>query len=174
MRDCADGTCGTNRGFAGVMAGILAGFAVLLLVWQFVKSNAPVETPAMFEGAPVTLRDASQRAGEGGLIFAYATADWCPPCQHYKKTALSDERVAAWVRANATPAYIDIDRNTGDAQTLGASAIPMTVIMNAKGEVLASATGAMPADRLLEMLEGAKRKNETAPPAPPASPASPR
>ena len=160
MTTCGNGACGSKRGFTSVMAGILAGFAVLLLLWQFVRSNAPATTPPMFEGAPVTLREASQRAGEGGLIFAFATADWCGPCQHYKKTALSDPRVTDWVKANATPAYIDTDRNASDAQTLGASAIPMTVIMTGGGEVLASATGAMPADRLLSMLEDAKRRRD--------------
>lgn len=159
MTDCAGGTCGTKRGLTSVLAGILAGFAVLLLLWQFVKSNAPGVSPPMFDGAPVTLREAADRAGEGGLIFAYATADWCGPCQHYKKTALSDERVTEWVRANATPAYIDVDANQPDARALGASAIPMTVVMNSRGEVLASATGAMSADRLLAMLEDAKRKH---------------
>lgn len=159
MTTCENGACGSRRGLASVMAGILAGFAVLLLLWQFVRSNAPTAAPPMFEGAPVTLRDAAERAGEGGIVFAYATADWCGPCQHYKKTALSDPRVTEWVKANATPAYIDVDRNATDAQTLGASAIPMTVILNGRGEVLASATGAMSADRLLSMLDEAKRRH---------------
>lgn len=111
--------------------------------------------PAMFDGAPATLDDAKAKAGEGGLVFAFATADWCAPCQHFKRTTLVDPAVEAWVRAHATPVYVDVDQNPQDTTTLGVRGIPHTALLRADGTVVRTFVGVVPAEELLRSLRDA-------------------
>jgi thiol:disulfide interchange protein len=135
-----------------------------LMGWLYLRANTGpgaggvAPTPAMFESAPATLDDALAKAGEKGLVFAFATADWCPPCQHFKRTALVDPAVEAWVRENATPVYIDTDHNQTDAQRLNVSGIPQTTLLRGDGTVLVREVGAMSAEQLLAALRGAVRE----------------
>ena len=135
-----------------------------LMGWLFLRANTGpgaggvAPKPAMFESAPATLDDALAKAGEKGLVFAFATADWCPPCQHFKRTALVDPVVEKWVREHAVPVYIDTDHNPGDAQRLQVNGIPQTTLLRGDGTVLVREVGAMSAEQLLAALRGAVRE----------------
>lgn len=144
----------------GVMAAVLAAVAVAAMGYLFVRSNAGsvASTPAMFDAGITTIADAQAAAGEDGLIFAFATADWCPPCQHYKRTALVDPAVEEWVRTNTTPLYVDVDHNRSDAQALNVGGIPQTTLMTSDGRVLLNEVGAIPAEQLLALLRDAAGK----------------
>lgn len=134
------------------------------LGWLYLRANTGpnaggvAPTPAMFEGAPSTLDAALAAAGKDGLVFAYATADWCPPCQVYKRTTLVDPAVEAWVRKHAIPVYVDTDHNAKDAATLGVRSIPQTTLLRGDGTVLVREVGALRADELLAALRGAVGK----------------
>lgn len=119
----------------------------------FLRPVSKAEMPALFAGSPASLDAAMSRAeSEGRVVFAYATADWCGPCQHYKKNTLSDPRVEEWVAANAVPVYIDVDRAGEDAQRLEVSGIPATFIIR-DGVILDRAVGVVPPDTLLPWME---------------------
>jgi thiol:disulfide interchange protein len=121
-------------------------------LWWFTGRAAP--TPQVFAQG-LSLDEAVAQAGPGGLVFAVATADWCPPCQSYKRGALADERVQAWVEANTVPVYIDVDARPQDAQRLEVSGIPATFLLR-DGVVIAGGSGAMPTETLLRWLETAR------------------
>ena len=102
------------------------------------------------------MQSAVERASEEGkVVLAIATADWCPPCQVYKRNALVDERVEQWIADNAISVTLDVtDPNTPnpDAKSLGVQGIPTTFVINAQGQLVSQATGALSADDLLTML----------------------
>lgn len=129
------------------------------LGWMFVRATlAPVGVapkPAMFEEGVETLASAKAKAGKDGLVFAFATADWCLPCQQFKREALVDPEVERWVRENATPVYIDVDHNPSDAEALQVRSIPQTTLMTGDGRVLVREVGALSADELLKALKSA-------------------
>lgn len=162
-----DRQSGTGEGPSTLWTGLTVVVVLVvsgLLGWFYLRANTGpgaggvAPTPAMFDGAPATLDDALAKAGENGLVFAFATADWCPPCQHFKRTALIDPAVEAWVRKHATPVYIDTDHNPRDAQTLKVNGIPQTTLLRGDGTVLVREVGAMSAEQLLAALRGATNK----------------
>ncbi|GAB4520282.1 MAG: hypothetical protein Tsb0013_23930 [Phycisphaerales bacterium] len=139
---------------------IFAALCFALLGYVVISRGGVAPTPAALTGAGVTdLPSAVAKAKqEGKVVFAVATADWCAPCQTYKRGALADEAVASWIEANAVPLTIDVtDPNvpSPDARALGVSGIPATFLIDSSGQVLASATGALGTDDLLALLTGA-------------------
>jgi thioredoxin 1 len=122
-------------------------------VWSWLGRTAP--TPPVFDEG-VTLASAVDAAAADRFVFAVATADWCGPCQGYKRNALTDERVEQWIADNAVPVYINVDRRPEDAAALGVSAIPATFLLK-DGQIVAGASGAMGADALLDWLNDAAR-----------------
>lgn len=95
-------------------------------------------------------------------VFAVVTADWCPPCQSFKRGALADERVQQWLDANAVAVMVDATNNIprNDALLLNdPRSIPMTAMFRG-GQMVDAFTGPMSADRLLDWLE-AKGEAET-------------
>ena len=125
-------------------------------VWSWLGRAAP--TPPVFD-EQVTLAsaiDAAASADQPRFVFAVATADWCAPCQGYKRGALTDQRVERWIMDNAVPVYIDVDERPDDAAVLGVSGIPATFLLR-DGQVVAAASGAMGADQLLGWLDEAAR-----------------
>ena len=138
------------------------GLAIALLVVSVVVlinalvAGRKAPTPELFRDS-ATLDAAIERAGaEGRVVVAVAAADWCAPCQTYKRNALSDERVASWLRVNAVPVLIDVTDGAGaGAGRLGVRAIPATFVLDGHGEVLARREGDASASALLAWLEGA-------------------
>jgi len=136
------------------LAIIVVGFIGFVL---YSKRTAPV--PEIFDKS-VTIEAAMSQASETGKpIFAIVTADWCPPCQHYKRTALRDREVVQTLRDQTIPLYVDSDHNPEAVQqlsTMGAGpirALPTTLVVSG-GRVVAKAEGAVSAARVLELVSG--------------------
>lgn len=119
-------------------------------VWAWLGRTAP--TPPVFDTGMTLTRAVEDAGSSDRLVLAVATADWCSPCQGYKRGALVDARVEAWIEANAVPVYIDIDESPDDARLLDVQSIPATYLIR-DGEVIARASGAMGAGALLEWLD---------------------
>ena len=136
------------------LGALVVALTVLITV---LLSGRKAPTPEAFVGASTSLATAETRAGEQGkLVFAVATADWCPACQSYKRGALADARVADWIATNAVPVYLDVTDGPTDATTrLGINAIPASFLIDASGKVLASREGSASPDALFAWLEDA-------------------
>ncbi|MEM1423767.1 MAG: thioredoxin family protein [Planctomycetota bacterium] len=124
------------------------------------QSPGAAPTPLAFSSDAATdLPGAVARAErEGKVVVAIATADWCPPCQAYKRNALADADVNAWLDANAVALNLDVtDAESAPpaASTLGVRSIPATYVVSADGRVLASRVGALSAPELIDFLESA-------------------
>ncbi|MEO1129942.1 MAG: thioredoxin family protein [Planctomycetota bacterium] len=110
-------------------------------------------TPPLFADGFTLTQAIAKAQGTDRPVIAVASANWCGPCQTYKRTALSDPRVTDWVGANAVPVYIDVsDGIPAEAVPLNIQPIPATFVLR-DGEVVASFAGALPADDLLGWLE---------------------
>lgn len=128
----------------------VAGFIIL-------RPTKPAPVPPFFASGATSLDSAISRAdAEGKLVYAFATADWCGPCQTFKKGALIDPRVADWIEANAVPVYIDVDKSPGDAQRLNVRPIPASIMLRDGSEV-SRIEGVESADTFLAWLEQSAR-----------------
>ncbi|MHC4976465.1 MAG: thioredoxin family protein [Planctomycetota bacterium] len=131
-----------------VMIALLFGF------YWYMGRTAP--TPDIF-AASVSLDEAIElSAREGKPVFAVATADWCSGCQVYKRGALANSDVEAWLRENAIPVYINIDSDPTSALALGVNGIPATFVID-EGEIRAHLEGAYGAEELLDVLERSRK-----------------
>ncbi|MCC5785173.1 MAG: thioredoxin family protein [Phycisphaerales bacterium] len=134
----------------GVSVGTLLAIVVLFTLVIFITvriGGSTAATPEVFaEAASETLAAAIERSRtEGRPVFALVTADWCPPCQTYKRTTLADESVQQMLRERSIPFYIDADTQQDDLRTLSSlgldvRGIPATVII-ADGKIVAHPSG---------------------------------
>lgn len=119
---------------------------------------AKAQTPGMF-AAGTTLDDALARSErEGKPVFVFVTADWCGPCQVYKRNALSDANVEALVAESMLPVYVDVDRNTPAIERLGRmgltiKGVPTTALIG-EGKIARSFSGGVGPSDLLTWLKG--------------------
>ncbi len=137
----------------GLVAAVFLGG--MFLRTMLFGSGGTAQTPAVF--ASHTTLDAAFDAADGGPVLAFATADWCGPCQSLKRGALADTRFADWInQERVTTAYVDATGANDDAQRLGISSVPTLVYFNA-GKETARTSGVMSADALLDWLERASQ-----------------
>jgi thiol:disulfide interchange protein len=126
---------------------------LMLAGFFFLRGGSAAPVPPMFE-EKLTLAQASSKAGESSrVVLAFATADWCGPCQAFKKGALRDPKIEAWVREKAVPVYIDVDRNS-DAKELPISSVP-TMFMIRGGTIIGTLSGSVDADDMMMWLNTA-------------------
>lgn len=126
------------------------------LVGYRVASSRPAPMPASFDGS-VTLDVAMARAESSGRpVLALATADWCGPCQTFKRGALSDPEVTRFITENTEAAYVDLsDANDPEAseaaRMLSVMSIPALVLIDDKQEV-SRIEGGVGASKLMDWL----------------------
>ncbi len=138
-----------NLVFFGVLfAGLLG-----LRFWM----GRSAEVPGVFQ-SDVTLAQAIEESKETGKpVFALFTADWCGPCQQYKRGSLSDSDIASALGDRTIPVYVNIDLNPDDVSLMGAmglsiQALPTSVVIR-QGEVAASAVGPQGESAVMAMIE---------------------
>jgi len=76
-------------------------------------------------------------------VVAVVTADWCPPCQHLKRTSLADAQVERLLTDRAQSVMLDATDTNRVQRTLGmlgVRAFPSTVIIRG-GEPVAMLEG---------------------------------
>lgn len=136
--------------FVFVLAGTFVAGVVGIRLFQGGFGVAP--TPAALVSER-TLESAIEESGKTGKpVLAVVTADWCMPCQALKRGTLSDPEVEAWINENTVSVSINADVNRAEAQRLGASAIPATVVLR-NGEIVGHIEGNMPKGEYLDFLK---------------------
>jgi thioredoxin-like negative regulator of GroEL len=113
-----------------------------------------VSKPPIFDRG-LTLAQAIEESRRTGTpVVAFATADWCAPCQQMKKRTLRDPSVAGFLRARTIPVYVDIERDERAAALLQVTGIPATVIL-AGDTIIARSIGALEPVNYRSFLEAA-------------------
>lgn len=87
----------------------------------------------------LTLQDAVNEAAKNGKpVLVFATADWCGPCQSFKRGALASERVTKAIAAKTVPVLLDVtNAQTAPPGTerLGIQSIPVLIMYKNGAEV---------------------------------------
>jgi len=138
------------------------GFLVILVaavvLIRTVTGGGVAPKPPIFD-EHLTLEQALDRSTQSGKpVFAFATADWCGPCQAFKRGALSDKRVIKTALENTVPVYIDIDKDPAARRQAASMAgqediysIP-TILLIRDGHLIAQYEGGMSASAMLKWL----------------------
>jgi len=136
---------------------ILLAFVVVMVVLVGrggAGGSAPIP-PAFAAGT--TLAQAEEAAVAGGKpVLVFATADWCGPCQSFKRGALVDPAVAERIGAGFVPVYVDVDRAATEAQRLKVGSIPVLIVLRS-GKEVARLEGGANAERVVAWLEQAAK-----------------
>ncbi|MCW5754485.1 MAG: thioredoxin fold domain-containing protein [Phycisphaeraceae bacterium] len=135
---------------------LVVGLSVAV-IWS--RRVAPV--PDALSGV-ITLRTAmSDASAHGKPVVAVFTADWCPPCQHYKRTTLADAEVAARLKQQTIAIHVDVDQDKETLQLVAGmgvkvSGIPTTVVIK-DDRVVAFQPGALSKSDLFALIDQAVR-----------------
>lgn len=86
------------------------------------------------------------------MVELYAT--WCPACRDLDRT-LRDEKVGEWVDARLVAVRYDVDTSAGRrlSEIYGVEAIPTTLLLDARGNLVGKLVGTGSPEGLVEALE---------------------
>ena len=97
-----------------------------------------------YSGGAARIAAADRDAGVRPRLLMF-TADWCGPCQNFKGTVLSDDRVVAAVVETCKFEIVDVTKWEGKpaevAGRYGVRSIPTLILVNSRGEEFARYKG---------------------------------
>ena len=100
----------------------------------------------------LTVREGEQLSvNTGRPMLIFATADWCGPCQTFKRTTLVDPQVEALIRERLVPVYLNVDQEQDIAATLNVKSIPASILIR-DGQTIAKLEGAVGTDEFLAWM----------------------
>lgn len=135
-----------------VLAVLVAVLVVGGVAFRFAGGGGAAPIPAAFANG-MTVEQAISRGTESGKpVLIYATADWCGPCQRFKKGPLSDAKVASFITQNFEAVYLDVDHHPDLASKLEVETIPAMRVLR-PGKPPVKLNEYMEADRLVAWLE---------------------
>ena len=117
------------------------------------QSTEKSSTLTFFPGTPEYVE--ALASNEGKLYFVYFSASWCMPCQWMEKNTFANPGLKEYVKENYLPLKVDLDDPDGKAysQTYQVKVIPTILIFNAQGELLKKCEEALPAEKLMDVLQ---------------------
>ncbi|MDX2148561.1 MAG: thioredoxin family protein [Planctomycetota bacterium] len=135
----------------------------------FIVSREVVHLPGVLRRSPALREAVEQGRRDRRDVIVFATADRCAPCQQFKKDALNDPRVVAWLERSAQAeamgerraiaTHVEVDRDADgvawlrDAEAPGQGrAIPVTYWIR-DGRIVATRPGQIDGSTLLAWIE---------------------
>ena len=108
------------------------------------------QSDTLTEDSPLVLALEKAR-GEGKLVFADFSAEWCIACKVLEQTVLSDPDVQQALEAYV---FVDIDMDTypQEASVYQVVGMPTLLVLNADGEELFRSVGLIEVDALQQEL----------------------
>jgi thioredoxin 2 len=144
-----------NNGLVGLTLLLLLLLAFSFLV-RSIKSE-PHALPAAF-AIPTTLAEATAKSTEDGRpVLAFATADWCGPCQTLKGGTLTDPAITDMLVSRSHPVLIDLTGDNPDAESLKIFSIPAMIVLK-EGKEVARIEGVVSVEELRGWFEAALAK----------------
>lgn len=111
---------------------------ILLAVAGYGALSGRNAMPEVFAKAQ-SLDQGEARSRDTGLpVLVFATADWCGACSAFKRGALRDAGVSAWIRENTIPVLVEFNDRSHppvESERLAVKAIPTLIIMRDGREV---------------------------------------
>lgn len=129
--------------------------AVGIVVMKMGGGGVAAVPPAFATG--LTLEQAIERSTTSGRpVVVFATADWCGPCQQFKRGPLNDAEVAGYIGDHFEAVYLDVDRESELASRLGVESVPAMRILR-PGQPPAELEGYTDKDRLMGWLRSVEK-----------------
>ena len=147
--------CGVIRGVAALAFALAIVARATASPWlppsggrsgQTATASAEIRWETKLDRAIAAARETNQPV----LIEFWAT--WCEVCREMDRDVYTDERVAA-AMANVRPVKVDIDREPGLKRKYDVDGTPTLIVTDSYGRELFRYLGALPADRLRQLLE---------------------
>lgn len=143
--------------------GIASAIIVSILLVQRLAGGGVAPTPEVFQGRTSLEAAIAEAAKSDKIVLAFATADWCGPCQQMKRSVLVEPSIVAQINRDFLPVYVDIDKDNAAANRLAAYSIPATVILK-DGKQVARVEGLLPHDSYSQWLTAAYEQARSATP----------
>lgn len=130
---------------------VVVAVVVIVAVGIYGWRTGPAPVPPAFDPS-VTLAEAGERSARTGRpVLVLATADWCGPCQMFKRGPMADPAVTEAVRTHFEPVYLDVDADAAAARQLGVAQLPSTIVLS-EGQEESRIEGYLPAPDVLAWL----------------------
>ena len=138
----------TESGYTGPEGGLPGWIKPVTLVVVLALLGAGIAkwTAGMSGGWEHDLAAGLNDAGDSGKpVFAFFTADWCPPCRELKRGVLGDAKVMAGLEQRYVLVKVDLTNsggpNAGLAQQFSVRGIPTIILMDSRGTEFDRNTG---------------------------------
>lgn len=133
----------------GVLVFVLVIVAIAIILPRF-RGTAP--TPGVFADGWTLAAAQTRSSEEHKPVIAFLTADWCGPCQSFKRGAWTDPEVVALIESRAIPVYVNVDESPDARAFAGVTAVPTTIVQF-DGRELGRVAGGMSADAFRSWLD---------------------
>lgn len=143
--------------------GVASAIIVSILLIQRLAGGGVAPTPEVFQGRSSLEAAITEAAKSDKIVLAFATADWCPPCQQMKRSLLVEPSIVAQINRDFLPVYVDIEKDNAAAVRLEAFSVPTTVILK-DGKQVARMEGLIPHDAYSQWLTAAYEQARSAKP----------
>ena len=107
---------------------ILIVAVAVLVILRFMSSRA-APMPEAFAKTTTLEQATTLAAASGKPVLAFATADWCGPCQSLKRNALADKDVGRWISDNTHAVVIDGTDANPQVDSLGVTGFPTLLLL---------------------------------------------
>lgn len=125
-----------------------------LLILQRV-GGGPAPTPEVFRNAAGVDQAIARGTSESRPVLLFATADWCGPCQDFKRRVLADKEVSERIARDFVPTLLDLTQpNAEMSERFRIFGLPSTVVLW-EGRMVARLEGNVPKDAYTSWLEAA-------------------
>lgn len=147
---------GGGPGMGKVVLPLLLVAAAVAGVWWMARPSAALAWHQEVDAAV----DAARAAGKPVLM--YFTADWCPPCQSFKKNVLADGEVEKKLSGEFVLLKVDLTDRGGPngliARDYGVTGVPYFIVFDAQGQRVDAIAGAAPAGSFLAWLKQCQQR----------------
>lgn len=111
------------------------------------------------------LREAHTKAVEHDRpMLVVFSAKWCKFCHKLVDEIEADRRLCAYISTNYIPVILDYDQDNRIAKVLEIDALPTTVLLSPRADLLSQKPGYMKLDAFQKLLvEGLSQSNKTRP-----------
>ena len=136
-----------------VLATVLVGSILFL---QRGSGVAPL--PPAFAEKSYTYTQAVAASSSRKLpMLVFTSADWCGPCQQFKRGGLADTAVNTKLREATIPVYVNVDHEPDVSAALGVTSIP-TLYLVRDGATVSKLVGTKSASEVLSWLDAALKQ----------------